>query len=88
MSCAQCGKQRKVLKRCSRCKKASSCGAECQNAAWKGHKKTCVNLDDMVERVNAASFREDWQCDRDQGDVICRVADHLLGLRRRQEAKG
>ena len=61
MSCSQCGKQRAALKRCSRCKEASYCGAECQRAAWKGHKKKCVTLDDVVERVNAANFREDWR---------------------------
>jgi hypothetical protein len=33
-----------VFQRCSRCKHASYCGAECQNAAWQGHKKTCVTL--------------------------------------------
>jgi len=61
MSCSQCGKQRKALKRCSRCKQASYCSAGCQIAAWKGHKKTCVTLDDVVERVNAAHIREDWR---------------------------
>jgi len=60
-SCSHCGTQRAALKRCSRCKQASYCGAECQNAAWKGHKKRCVTLDDVWERVNAASLREDWR---------------------------
>ena len=45
-SCSHCGKQREALKRCSRCKQDSYCGAECQNAAWKGHRKSCVSLDD------------------------------------------
>jgi len=58
-SCSNCGKQRAALKRCSRCQQASYCGAECQNAAWKGHKKTCVTLDDVFERVNAAHLRRD-----------------------------
>ena len=60
-SCSHCGKQRATLKRCSRCKQTSYCGAECQNAAWKGHKKSCVTLDDAMERVNAAHLREDWR---------------------------
>jgi len=60
-SCSQCGKQRKALKRCSRCKKASYCGAACQNAAWKGHKKSCVTLEEVMERVDAAHDRQDWR---------------------------
>jgi len=60
-SCSNCGKQRAALKRCSRCKQASYCGAECQTAAWKGHKKTCVTLDEVCEKVNAANLREDWR---------------------------
>ena len=61
MNCSQCGKKRAALKRCSRCKQASYCGAECQNAAWKGYTKTCVTLDDVVEGVNAAHCRQDWR---------------------------
>ena len=149
-SCSHCGTQRAALKCCSRCKQASYCGAECQNAAWKGHKKTCVTLEDLVERVNAANLRRDWRgvlkwegrmedmmknqpdasCNailqvfsdahmwarastgndehslsivrletrsvevlgkmqrfRDQGEGLCRVADQLLGLDKRQEAE-
>jgi len=59
--CSNCGKQRAALKRCSRCKQASYCGAECQNAAWKGHKKTCVTLEEVCEKVNAAHLRKDWR---------------------------
>jgi len=61
MSCSQCGKDCKALKRCSRCKQASYCGTECQNAAWKGHKKSCVTLEDVFEKVKAAYLREDWR---------------------------
>ena len=60
-SCSHCGKQRAALKRCSRCKQTSYCGARCQNAAWKGHKKSCVSLDDVFEKVNAAKLSEDWR---------------------------
>jgi len=60
-SCSHCGKQRATLKRCSRCKQTSYCGAECQSAAWKGHKKLCVTLDDAFEKVHAANLREDWR---------------------------
>ena len=38
-SCSQCGKQGEDLLRCSICKHAWYCGAACQRAAWKGHKK-------------------------------------------------
>ena len=45
-TCSFCGKGAKKkgaeLKRCSRCKRVWYCGAECQNAGWKGHKKTCM----------------------------------------------
>ena len=43
-TCSHCGKQwtGAVLKRCSICKEASYCGPECQNAAWKKHKKKCA----------------------------------------------
>jgi len=60
-SCSHCGTQRAALQRCSRCKQASYCGAECQNAAWKGHKKLCVTLKEVVERVNEAYHRKDWR---------------------------
>ena len=146
--CSHCGKQRTTLKRCSRCQQASYCGAECQNAAWKGHKKSCVSLDDVVEKVNAAGLRKDWrevlkwegrmedmmerqpdaECSvilgvfanahcgainstgsslsivrletrrvevlgrmqrfRDQGQLMCVVADHLRVLGKTQEAAG
>jgi hypothetical protein len=150
-SCSHCGKQRTTLKRCSRCKQVSYCGAECQNAAWKGHKKKCVSLGDVFEKVNAANLRGDWRgalkwegrmedvienssdaaCSnilgvfadthgrgfkatgskdhslsivrletrrvevlgrmqrfRDQGQVMCSVADHLRVLGKTQEAAG
>ena len=61
MSCSKCGKQRAELKRCSRCKQASYCGAKCQNAAWKGHKKTCLTLNDVFVKVAAAGLVEDWR---------------------------
>jgi hypothetical protein len=63
-SCAHCGKQGVGFKRCSRCKDASYCGAECQNANWKRHKKTCsppLSLNDVIDHVNAAHAAGDWQ---------------------------
>ena len=59
--CSHCGTQRAALKRCSRCKQASYCGAECQNAAWKGHRKTCLTLEEVLEKVRAANLRKDWR---------------------------
>ena len=60
-SCSHCGTQHAALKRCSRCRLASYCGAECQNAAWKGHKKACVTLEDVLAKVKSAHLREDWR---------------------------
>jgi len=59
--CSHCGKKRGALKRCSRCKQVSYCGAVCQNAAWKGHKKTCLTMEDVGERIDAAHIRWDWR---------------------------
>ena len=40
-ACDHCGKEPKQLKRCSRCQLAKYCNRDCQQAAWKGHKKAC-----------------------------------------------
>jgi len=63
-SCAHCGKQGAGFKRCSRCKQAGYCGAECQNANWKRHKKSCappVPLQDLAAKINAAHATGDWR---------------------------
>jgi hypothetical protein len=60
-SCSHCGKECEELKRCSVCKHASYCGAACQNAAWKKHKKKCVTLEEVAKRVNAAGEGDDWR---------------------------
>ena len=39
--CSHCGKEGVDLKRCLRCLQSSYCGAECQKADWKLHKKSC-----------------------------------------------
>ena len=86
-SCAHCGKPGRALKRCSICKHAWYCGAECQNAAWKGHKKTCappLSTDDVRARVDAAGDAGDWrevlkwegrmdEMMEGQPDVICKL---------------
>ena len=62
-TCSHCGKKG-ATKRCSTCKQASYCGAECQNAAWKKHKKTCarpVSTIDVWEKVTAANAAGDWR---------------------------
>ena len=59
--CSHCGKQRKALKRCPRCKQASYCGAACQNAAWTQHKGTCVTLDEVFEKWIEAGSVDDWR---------------------------
>jgi hypothetical protein len=63
-SCAHCSKQGAGFKRCSVCKQASYCGAECQNADWKRHKKACappVPLQDVAAKINAAQAARDWR---------------------------
>jgi len=63
-SCAHCGKQGVGFKRCSRCKQASYCGAACQNANWKRHKKKCappVPLQDVAARISVAQAAGDWK---------------------------
>jgi len=63
-SCAHCGKQGVGFKRCSRCKQASYCGAKCQNADWKSHKKKCappVLVQDVAAKLDAAQTAGDWQ---------------------------
>jgi hypothetical protein len=59
-SCSHCGKECAELRRCSVCKHVSYCGAACQNAAWKKHKKTCVTLEEVRKRVDAVSGEGDW----------------------------
>jgi hypothetical protein len=63
--CAHCAKQGAELKRCSICKCVWYCGAACQNAAWRRHKKTCappLSTNDVRAKVLAAraasEFRE------------------------------
>ena len=63
-SCSHCGKQGAGLKRCSRCKQVSYCGAACQNADWKGHKKSCalpVPLADVADSLHVAHVAGDWR---------------------------
>jgi hypothetical protein len=63
-SCVQCGKQGTGFKRCSVCKQAFYCGAACQNANWKRHKKTCappVSLQDVAAKLNEAQASGDWR---------------------------
>ena len=68
-TCSHCGKKDVALKSCSRCLQTSYCGAECQRAAWKGHKMTCVKttcapplpLRNVWDLVLEARNREDWK---------------------------
>ena len=60
-SCSHCGKECDELKRCSVCRHASYCGASCQNAAWKKHKKNCVTLVEVRNRVAAAVESNEWR---------------------------
>ncbi|GMH55379.1 hypothetical protein TrRE_jg13600, partial [Triparma retinervis] len=47
MKCNQCGAPATL--RCSRCKTVSYCGASCQKANWKSHKKACKAAAAMAE---------------------------------------
>ena len=79
-SCAHCGKHGAGFKRCSRCKQASYCGAACQNANWKRHKKTCappVPLQDVAAKINAAKATGDWRGIRKWGGRM----EELMALR-------
>jgi len=52
------------MKRCSVCKQVWYCGAECQNAAWKKHKKTCappLPAKIVWQKINAADSASDWR---------------------------
>ena len=63
-SCAHCGKPGRAMKRCSICKHVWYCGAECQNAGWKRHKKTCappLSMEDVRATVEAARVADDWR---------------------------
>ena len=64
VSCAHCGKQLLAPKRCSICKQIPYCGAECQKAGWKRHKKTCeppLPLGEVREKVHEATHSHDWR---------------------------
>ena len=62
--CANCGRVDLALKKCVRCKQASYCGAECQKAAWKQHKKACEPpkepLEEVRAQLNASFTAADW----------------------------
>jgi len=64
-TCSYCGKVAKkkgvVLQRCSICKHASYCGAKCQQAGWKRHKKTCVSDVDLEKKLMILVGMEDWR---------------------------
>jgi len=62
--CAHCGKHGTELRRCSRCRLASYCGAECQKAGWKLHKAACaprLSIKEVVQKLDAAHEADDWR---------------------------
>ena len=62
--CSYCGKQGAGFKRCSICKEDVYCGAACQKAAWKKHKKKCappVHISDVFDYANDAAGSKDWE---------------------------
>ena len=63
-ACSYCGKKRANLRRCSICKQTWYCGAECQKAAWKGHKATCqppLPPEEVISKIGEAHSSEDWR---------------------------
>ena len=63
-SCAHCGTQVVAMKKCSICKQVGYCGAECQKAGWKGHKKKCeppLPISTVFQKVMAAHEANDWR---------------------------
>ena len=58
-TCSECGKGGGDLQRCSTCKQTWYCGAQCQKAGWKRHKKTCVPLKE-VRLETVASMQDVW----------------------------
>jgi len=63
-SCAYCGTQVVAIKKCSICKQVSYCGAECQKAGWKRHKKTCeppLPISTVFPKVMAAHEAQNWR---------------------------
>ena len=63
-SCAHCGTQVVAIKKCSICKQVGYCGAECQKAGWKGHKKACeppLPLLEVARKLAVADDANDWR---------------------------
>jgi hypothetical protein len=61
-TCSYCGKTGTVkLLQCSRCKKASYCGHDCQAAAWPAHKKNeCVKVPKDQQQKELKKLRLTW----------------------------
>jgi len=61
--CSHCGKEG-GLKRCSRCKQVSYCGADCQKAAWKEHGPLCaptISIHGFLDKIQAMEQAKDWR---------------------------
>jgi hypothetical protein len=59
--CSHCGKGDMELKRCPVCKSTWYCGAVCQKAGWKEHRKICSPLAEVLDVVRDAHKIRDWQ---------------------------
>jgi hypothetical protein len=62
--CAKCRKTGVGFKRCSVCKQNTYCGAACQAADWKSHKKKCTKLvpiGDVAAKIQTARSAGDWK---------------------------
>lgn len=57
IKCGFCGKYKKDIKKCSRCKLILYCNQECQKNHWKEHKIVCKRLEIKKELKNRELFK-------------------------------
>jgi len=78
LKCEQCGLSEGQLLRCSRCKNAWYCNAECQKSAWAVHKKLCKKAQEHA-RNHSIQQECDWK-DGTVSDVAIQKAQDLVRL--------
>ena len=50
--CSYCGTKSSKLKKCTRCKRTSYCGKQCQTKHWKDHKSVCKTKPDPLTKCS------------------------------------
>jgi len=76
--CSSCGVANVDVKHCMRCKFVQYCSPVCQRKHWKDHKPFCHELLDVIQKINAASMKEDWR-------TILTFVDRLAEIVEQQE---